>query len=136
ERKLVQAEHFASSALAPRSRPPDRIPLNLSWTGLAMRVARYFPMVVVTGLFFQVAVPFAARASDSAAIDANDQSLEPPMKGRYVDPGLQQAGYYDSRPRQNQTVISQPGSGPQKRALFSEETLTLPKSWFGRQAQP
>jgi tetratricopeptide (TPR) repeat protein len=105
--------------------------------GLAMRVARYFPMVVVTGLVCQAAIPFTTCAAESAAIDMTEQSSEPQSKGRYVDRAVQQANYYDSRPKTNSTTISQPGSGsdPHKRALFSGDAFTVPKSWFGRQAQ-
>ena len=55
-----------------------------------MRVARYFPMVVVTGLVCQAAIPFSARAADSGAIDVTEQSSEPQSK-RYVDGAVQQA---------------------------------------------
>jgi tetratricopeptide (TPR) repeat protein len=102
-----------------------------------MRVARYFPMVVVTGLMFHAAIPLTARASDSAAIDSADQSSEPQMKGRIVDEAVQQANFYDSRPRANSTMIAQPGSGPDQRSgtLFHGEALHWPASWFGRQKQ-
>jgi tetratricopeptide (TPR) repeat protein len=99
-----------------------------------MRVARYFPIVVVTGLVCQAATPFSARAADSAAVDATEQSSEPPSKVRYVDGAVQQAGFLDSRPRSNSTMIAQPGSGSnqQNRALLGD-ALGLPKTWFGRQ---
>jgi tetratricopeptide (TPR) repeat protein len=100
-----------------------------------MRVARYFPMVVVTGLVCQAAIPFTACASDSAAVDMTEQSLEPQAKGRYTDSAVQQANFYDSRPRANSTTISQQGSNQPKRGLLSGDALTLPKSWFGRQDQ-
>ena len=100
-----------------------------------MRVARYFPMVVVTGLVCQAAIPFTACASDSAAVDMTEQSPEPQMKARYTDSAVQQANFYDSRPRANSTTISQPGSNQPKRALFSGDAFALPKSWFGRQEQ-
>src|SRR5882757_2910425 len=102
-----------------------------------MRVARYFPMVVVTGLVCQTAIPFSARASDSAAIDMAEQSSEPQSKGRYVDGAVQQAGFLDSRPRSNSTMISQPdsGSNQQNRSLLTGDALGLPKTWFGRQVQ-
>src|SRR6476620_3303873 len=100
-----------------------------------MRIARYFPMVVVTGLVCQAAIPITACASDSAAVDMTEQSSEPQPKGRYVDGAVQQANFYDSRPRTNSTSISQPGSNQPKRGLFSGDALTLPKSWFGRQEQ-
>ena len=58
-----------------------------------MRVARYFPMVVMTGLVCQAAIPFTACASDSAAIDMTEQSSEPQPKGRYVDGAVQQANF-------------------------------------------
>jgi tetratricopeptide (TPR) repeat protein len=98
--------------------------------GLAMRVARYLPMVVVTGLVCQAAIPFTACASDSAAVDMSEQSAEPQSAGRYTDDAVQQANYYDSRTRTNSTRTSQPApnSDQQKRTL-------LPKSWFGRQTQ-
>ena len=64
-----------------------------------MRVARYFPLVVVTGLVCQAAMPFTACASDGAAIDMTEQSSEPQPKGRYIDGAVQQANYYDSRPQ-------------------------------------
>src|SRR5258705_4538003 len=105
--------------------------------GLAMRVARSFPMVVVTGLVCQAAIPFCACASDSAAIEVPEQSSEPQSKGRYVDGAVQQAGFLDSRPRSNSTMISQPGSGSnqQNRSLFNGDAFGLPKTWFGRQVQ-
>ncbi len=103
-----------------------------------MRAARYFPMVVVTGLVFQAAMPLSACASDSAAVDISDQPSGQQPNGRYVDSAVQQANYYDSRPRSNSTTIMQPGSTSeqQKRALFSGDSFGLPKSWFGRQSQP
>src|SRR3954469_5596223 len=102
---------------------------------LAMRVARYFPMVVLTGLVCESAIPLTARAWDSPAVESVDQSSEPQGKGRIVDDSVQQANYYDSRPRNKPMMNSQPGSepGPQKRALFRGESLNLPKMLFGRQ---
>lgn len=100
-----------------------------------MRVARYFPMVVLTGLICETAIPFNARAWDSPAAESADQSAGPPSKGRIVDDSLQQTNYYDSRPRTNSTAVSPPGSEsePQKRALFHGDSLSLPKFLFGRQ---
>jgi tetratricopeptide (TPR) repeat protein len=103
-----------------------------------MRVARYFPMVVVTGLACQAAIPFIACASDSAAIDSTDQSSsESQTKGRIVDGAVQQANFYDSRPRANSTMIAPSGSGSDQRsgALFHGEALHWPTLWFGRQTQ-
>jgi tetratricopeptide (TPR) repeat protein len=133
----VQAWVFASDAIRVACCRLIAIPLNLSWTGLAMRVARYFPMVVVTGLVCQATIPLIARASDSAAIDSADQSSEPQTNGRIVDGAVQQANFYDSRPRANSTMIAPPGSGPDQRsgALFHGESLHMPTSWFGRQTQ-
>ena len=47
-----------------------------------MRVARYFPIIIVTGLVYQATTPLAASASESAAIDVTGQSPEPQMNGR------------------------------------------------------
>src|SRR4051812_38286246 len=100
-----------------------------------MRVARYFPLVVFTGLVCQAAIPFSASASDSAVLDPTEQPAEPQTKGRYVDEAVQQAGFLDSRPRSNSTMISQPGSSSnqQNRSLLNGDALGLPKTWFGRQ---
>src|SRR6187549_3464898 len=104
--------------------------------GLAMRVARYLLMVVVS-LVCQAAIPFTACASDSAAVDMSEQSSEPQAKGRFTDDAVQQASYYDSRTRPNTTRVSQPNSGPNqpKRTLLGGNSITSPKSWFGRPTQ-
>ena len=94
-----------------------------------MRVARYFPMVVVTGLVCQAALP--AHANDSAAVVMTDQAPDPQSRGRIVDESVQQAGYYDSRPRENTTSISPSMSG-RNGSLFSGESLGLPKLPFSR----
>ena len=134
----MQVEYWRAVRYALLAATWLQFPLNLSWMGLAMRAARYFPMVVVTGLVCQAAMPFIACASDSAAIDTTEQppSSEPQMKARYTDSAVRQANFYDSRPNANSTMISQPGSDQQKHSLFGGDGFGLPKSWFGRQPQP
>ncbi len=95
-----------------------------------MRVARYFPLVIVTGLVCQTATPSIAYAVDGAAMD---MPAELPLDIRYVDEAVRQANYYDSRPQANSTAISQPGSGSSKRPSIVSDVL--PKSWFGRSSQ-
>jgi tetratricopeptide (TPR) repeat protein len=133
----VQAEHLRAARYVRLAGGLTEFPLNLSWTGLAMRVARYFPMVVVTGLVCQAAIPITVSGSENAPTGATEQPPEPQMKGRYTDNAVQQAGFYDSRPRTNSTMSSQPGAGSnqQKRSLLSGEGFTSPKSWFGRQTK-
>lgn len=103
-----------------------------------MRVARYFPMVVATGLICQAAMPISVCASDSAAIDTTEQSPEPQAQptSRHIDGAVQQAGYYDSRTRTNATSPQQ-GTGfvQQNRPQSSGGVFSLPKTWFGRQIQ-
>src|SRR5262249_18710431 len=98
--------------------------------GLAMRVARYLPIVVATGLVCQAAIPLTSCASDSASIDTSERSPEPQSTGRYPDDAVQQAGYYDARTNTNSTPNMQPapGANQQKRTVTS-------KSWFGRPTQ-
>jgi tetratricopeptide (TPR) repeat protein len=98
-----------------------------------MRVARYFLTVVLTGVACQ-ALPPGAQASDSAAVVMTDQSSEPETRGRIVDEAVQQAGYYDSRPRPNQTSVSLGSESGRNGSLFSGESLRLPKLPFGRQS--
>jgi tetratricopeptide (TPR) repeat protein len=104
---------------------------------LAMRVARYFRTLVLSGLITQTAIPLTACASDSAAMELTDQaeqSSEPQAKPRYVDSAVQQANFYDSRPGMNRTMMSQPG--PQKGALVNGNNgFSLSNLFFGRQPQ-
>jgi tetratricopeptide (TPR) repeat protein len=105
---------------------------------LAMRVARYFRTLVLSGLITQTTIPLTACASDSAAVEFTDQSAEAPQpRGRYVDPALQQANFYDARPGQNSRMAPRPSVVPnsEKRALFSGDSFSLPKMFFGRQSQ-
>jgi tetratricopeptide (TPR) repeat protein len=99
---------------------------------LAMRVARYFLTVVLTGVACQV-LPFGAQATDSAAVVMTDDSPEPQTRGRIVDEAVQQAGYYDSRPRPNETSVSLGSESGRNGSLFSSDSLRLPKFPFGRQ---
>ena len=103
---------------------------------LAMRVARYFPMFVLTGFILPAALPLAASASDSAAVETTDQPSEPQNRGRIVDEAVQQANYYDSRPRPNATSIS-PGNSTSDRngALFHGDSFHFPNLLFGRQTK-
>ncbi|HVT29967.1 MAG TPA: tetratricopeptide repeat protein [Lacipirellulaceae bacterium] len=98
-----------------------------------MRVARYFPMVILASVLGQIAIPSVVHAWDSAAIEATDQSPEPQPNGRIVDSAVRQAGFYDSRPRPNSTSVSQSNSSSQHGALFHGEYLHWPKLLFGRQ---
>jgi tetratricopeptide (TPR) repeat protein len=98
-----------------------------------MRAARYFLTVILTGVACQV-LPFGAQASDSAAIVMTDQSSEPDTRGRIVDEAVQQAGYYDSRPRPNETSVSLGSQSGRNGSLFGGDSLRLPKLPFGRQS--
>jgi tetratricopeptide (TPR) repeat protein len=103
--------------------------------GLAMRVARYFPLVLLASVVGQIAIPMRSRASDSAAVETTDQS-ELQMNRRIVDSAVQQAGFYDSRPRPNSTTVSQSGSESDRNgALFHGELLHFPKLPFSRQTR-
>jgi tetratricopeptide (TPR) repeat protein len=98
-----------------------------------MRLVRYFPMVVVgAGFVCQAAMPLTARAWENPAYEVNDSAAQP--SGRIVDPAIQQAGYYDSRPRQNATAISNDeSSGHRTGPLFHGKEVQLPSMPFGRQ---
>jgi tetratricopeptide (TPR) repeat protein len=112
---------------------------------LAMRVARYFRTLVLSGLLTQTAVPLTACASDSAAMEITDQSpeqqvpaqMQPQMqqqlqgRPRYVDSAVQQANFYDSRPRAN----GMPQVEPQRRPLINSNSFSLSNLFFGRQPQ-
>ena len=106
---------------------------HLSWTGLAMRVARYFPLVVVTGLVFQTSIPSAAQSVDGATSGMMEQPAELPLNGHYVDGAVQPANFYDSRPRSNSGMMPQPSAQAPKRSMLGNDVV--PKSWFGRATQ-
>ncbi len=99
-----------------------------------MRLARYFPIVVLAGFVCQTAVPFTARAGDSAAVATTDASPALQNNGRIVDGSVQQAGYYDSRPQPNATAIkpSEPDPNHRNGALFHGAPLHFPKLPFSR----
>src|SRR5215475_12827249 len=104
---------------------------------LAMRVARYFRTLVLSGLLTQTTIPLTACASDSAAMEYTDQSpeqqVQPQMqpRPRYVDSSVQQANFYDSRPRANGTSQVE----PQRRPLINSNSFSLSNLFFGRQPQ-
>jgi tetratricopeptide (TPR) repeat protein len=101
---------------------------------LAMRVARYFRTLVFCGLLTQTALPMIACASDSAAIEITDQVPEQEAQPhpRYIDSAVQQANFYDSRPRAN--GMSQ--AEPQRRPLIKSSSFSWSNLFFGRQPQP
>lgn len=105
-----------------------------------MRRARYFPMVVVGLASFacQATMPHHCRAEDNASAAMYDQSYAPQTDGRIVDESVQQAGYYDSRPRPNSTTMGAPGMDAsttnRKGALFRGQKLRMPTLPFGRQS--
>jgi tetratricopeptide (TPR) repeat protein len=98
-----------------------------------MRLVRYFPMVIIgAGFVCQAAMPLTARAWESPAYEVNDSAGQP--SGRIVDPAVQQAGYWDSRPRQNATAISgDQSTGHRTGPLFHGKELQLPTLPFSRQ---
>lgn len=98
-----------------------------------MRLVRYFPMVVVgAGFVCQAAMPLTARAWDNPAYEANDSAAQP--SGRIVDPAVQPAGYYDSRPQANATAISnEQNSNHRTSPLFRGKEVQFPSLPFGRQ---
>ncbi|HEX5472604.1 MAG TPA: tetratricopeptide repeat protein [Lacipirellulaceae bacterium] len=102
-----------------------------------MRVARYFPLVVLASFIGQIAIPLTSPASDSAAFEVTDEpqppDAQPQPERRFVDSAVQPAGFYDSRPRPNSTAVSPSESNSHHTgALFHGEFLHFPKLPFGR----
>jgi hypothetical protein len=115
----------------------------------AMRRARYFPMVVVglAGLASQTAMLTQCRAWDSIPAAAlEDPAYSSPMNartadGRYVDPSVQQAGFYNSRPQRGAAPagIQSPANNNKSSsngALFRGQKVKMPNLPFGRQTAP
>jgi tetratricopeptide (TPR) repeat protein len=104
--------------------------------GLAMRAARYFPMVVLAGFVCEAATPITTRAWDSAPAAASDNSYESQNNGLHAN-GAMQEGNDDSRPTSNATQIKSAGDPTSSRdgALFRGQSLSFPKLPFGRQKQ-
>jgi tetratricopeptide (TPR) repeat protein len=102
-----------------------------------MRVARYFPFVAVAVFIYQVELPSANCAWDSAVTEDSDTQVAPQPRGRVVDDTDQQAGFYDSRPRTNSTTMPSADSNPLQHngALFHGQPMHLPTGFFNRPKQ-
>ena len=74
--------------------------------GLAMRVARYFPTVVIgaASLASQVCMPQSCSAWNSIPASALEQSYDLEGSNVISDSAVQPAAYYDSRPRSNSSA--------------------------------
>jgi tetratricopeptide (TPR) repeat protein len=74
--------------------------------GLAMRVARYFPTVVIgaASLATQICMPQSCNAWDSIPASALEQSYDLEGSNVISDSAVQPAAYYDSRPRTNSSA--------------------------------
>ncbi len=105
-----------------------------------MRLARYFPTVVVGLASFagQATTPQWCCAWDSVPAFAITDSNEPQNAGPMKDYAVQPAGYFDSRPRPSATAQQQvgiPSSNANRRgALFRGQQLKMPTLPFGRPA--
>src|SRR5689334_12983336 len=102
-----------------------------------MRVARYFPFVAVAVFIQQADLPSASCAWDTAVVEDNDQQPAAQPRERIVDGSLQQAGFYDSRPRTNSTNIAPNNSdgGQHPGALFHGQPMHMPTGLFNRPKQ-
>lgn len=100
--------------------------------GLAMRLVRYFPMVVLAGFLCEAALPHSARAWDNPTYESPDPSPPAQNSGRIIDESVQQARYLDSRP--NPSANSSSDSGKDRNGpLFHGKTMRFPTLPFGRQ---
>ena len=104
-----------------------------------MRRARYFPMVVVglATIVSQTTMLQQCRGQYYVPDGVQLDPYTPPRNGRIVDESVQQAGFYNSRPRPNTTMpgMSGPESSSANRggALFRGQKLKMPMLPFGRQ---
>jgi tetratricopeptide (TPR) repeat protein len=104
-----------------------------------MRRARYFPMVVVglATIVSQTTMLQQCRGQYYVPDGVQLEPYTPPKNGRIVDESVQQAGFYNSRPRPNTTMpgMSGPESSSTNRggALFRGQKLKMPTLPFGRQ---
>ena len=105
-----------------------------------MRRARYFPMVVV-GLATFVSQTTMLQQCRGQYYLPDGWNLTPytqPTDGRIVDESVQQAGFYNSRPRPDTMMPGMSGRRNHPRqnrsgALFRGQKLKMPSLPFGRQ---
>jgi tetratricopeptide (TPR) repeat protein len=96
-------------------------------------------MVVVglASLSGQTAMLTECRAWDSVPKSVINDPFVQQENGRYVDPAVQQAGYYHSRPRQSAAAAGiQQSTADRSGALFRGQKVKVPELPFGRQAMP
>ncbi len=102
-----------------------------------MRRSRYFPMVVIGLASFagQTAMLNSCRAWDTVpAAFISDPAYSQPIDGRNIDEAVQQAGFYDSRPRPNSSSASaQTSTSNRGGAQYRGQKLKMPTLPFGRQ---
>src|SRR3954467_13272763 len=107
-----------------------------------MRRARYFPTVVVGLASFvgQAAIHRTCGAWNSVPASVLSESSDLQNGGYITDQEVQQAGYYDSRPRTN--ANAQPQSEPEsteairKTPMYRGQRVKMPTLPFGRPAVP
>src|SRR3954470_453325 len=112
----------------------DRNSPHLSWTGLAMRVARYFPIIAVAAFIQEAALLPVACAWDGAVVDDKEATVATQPRERIADDSLQQAGFYDSRSRTNSIPAAPADPNWQRHdgALFHGQPLHFPTGFFNR----
>lgn len=103
-----------------------------------MRRARFFPMVVVglASLTSQTTMLPECRGWDYVPESAHSDLMNAPAEGVIVDSSVEQAGYYDSRPRPNATMngmaVKNAAPADTNGALYRGQKLKMPTLPFGR----
>lgn len=103
-----------------------------------MRRARFFPMVVVglASLTSQITMLPECRGWDYVPESAHSEMMNAPAEGVIIDSSVEQAGFYDSRPRPKMTspgvAVKSAPPVDSNGALYRGQKLKMPTLPFGR----